>query len=90
MTETSRLLDNVRERDLDLVLIGALFASEPFRAFVLNSAIGWTERHGLVRTCVSEIGDSGESDILMVVDLKGADRLAVMIEDTLRAGRIPC
>ena len=85
MTESSRLIDHVLERDLDLVLMGALFASEPFRAFMLKSAVGWTERHSLVRTCVSEMADAGESDVLLVVDLEGADRLAVMIEDKISA-----
>jgi hypothetical protein len=85
LTETSRLLDHVRERDLDLVLVGALFASEPFRAFMLKSAIGWTKRHSLVRTCVSETADAGESDVLLVVDLEDADRLALMIEDKINA-----
>jgi len=33
MTEWSRLLDRVRERDIDLLLLAALNISEPFRAF---------------------------------------------------------
>ena len=74
MTENSRLLNNVIERDLDLVLMGALFASEAFRAFMLNSAMGWTKKHSLVRTCVSETADAGESDVLLVVDLEDSDR----------------
>jgi hypothetical protein len=85
LTESSRLLDYVRERDLDLVLVGALFASEPFRAFMLKSTIGWTKRHSLVRTWVSETADAGESDVLLVVDLEDADRLALMIEDKIDA-----
>jgi hypothetical protein len=85
LTKSSRLLDHVRERDLDLVLVGALFASEPFRTFMLKSAIGWTKRHSLVRTCVSETTDAGESDVLLVVDLEDADRLALMIEDKIDA-----
>lgn len=85
MTESSRLLDHVLERDLDLVLMGALFASEPFRAFMLRSAIGWSKRHSLVRTRVSEMVDAGESDVLLVVDLEGANRLALMIEDKISA-----
>lgn len=85
MTRSSRLLDRVLERDLDLVLVGALFASEPFRAFMLKSAIGWSKGHSLVRTCVSETTDAGESDVLLVVDLEDADRLALMIEDKIDA-----
>ncbi len=85
MTENSRLLNNVIERDLDLVLMGALFASEAFRAFMLNSAMGWTKKHSLVRTCVSETADAGESDVLLVVDLEDSDRSAVMIEDKITA-----
>jgi hypothetical protein len=87
LTASSRLLDHVLERDLDLVLMGALFTSDPFRAFMLKSAIGWTKRHSLVRTCVSEMADAGagESDVLLVVDLEGANRLALMIEDKISA-----
>jgi hypothetical protein len=84
LTESPRLLDRVRERDLD-VLMGALFASEALRAFILKSAIGWTKNHSLLRTRVSETADAGETDILLVVDLEGSNRLAVMIEDKIDA-----
>jgi hypothetical protein len=85
MTESTQLLNHILERDLDLVLMGALFASEPFRAFILKNAKGWTKGHTLVRTCVSEMADAGETDILLVVDLEDATRLAVMIEDKINA-----
>jgi hypothetical protein len=89
MSETSHLLDHIIERDLDLVIVGALFTSAPFRAFMLQSAIGWTKGHNLVRTCVSEVADAGETDVLLVVDLEGAKRLALMIEDKINAAFQP-
>ena len=85
MLESVRLLDHILERDLDLILVSALFSSERFRAFVIKSAIGWEKGHSLVQTCVSEVADAGETDVLLVVDLEGADRLGVMIEDKISA-----
>ena len=47
MADSTRLLDLVLERDVDLVLLSALFVLEPFRAFVLEAAIGWSKSHRL-------------------------------------------
>jgi hypothetical protein len=85
LAESTRLLDQIVERDVDLVLLSALFVSEPFRAFVLEAVIGWTKSHRLIRTRVSETGDAGETDVLLVVDLEDSERLAVMIEDKISA-----
>lgn len=85
MPEPLRLLDNVRERDLDLILMSCLFVSESFRDFMLQRAIGWSGRHDLVSVRVSESGDAGETDILLVVDLGGGGRRALMIEDKIGA-----
>lgn len=52
---------------------------------MLRSAANWTGGHSLIRARVSEMTDAGETDILMVVDLEGADRLAVMFEDKIGA-----
>ncbi len=85
MTESTRLLDQVLERDVDLIFLSALFVSESFRAFVLEAVIGWTKSHNLIRTRVSHTDDAGETDVLLVVDLEDSDRLAVMIEDKISA-----
>lgn len=85
MAESTRLLDQVLERDVDLVLLSALFVSESFRAFVLEATIGWTKSHRLIRARVSETEDAGETDVLLVVDLEDDRRLAVMIEDKIGA-----
>ena len=79
------LLDQVAERDVDLILLSALFVSETFRAFVLKEVMGWTKTHHLIRTRVSEVGDAGETDVLLVVDLGDGDRLGLMIEDKISA-----
>lgn len=83
--ESPRLLDQVLERDLDLALMSALFVSAAFRAFVLQSAIGWVGGHSFVGVRVSETATAGETDLLLIVDLDGPDRLAVMIEDKIDA-----
>ena len=85
MAEAPRLLDQVRERDLDLVLLSALFVSESFREFMIHSIIGWTGGHSFVKARVSEMADAGETDVLLVVDLDSADRLGMMIEDKIGA-----
>jgi hypothetical protein len=82
---STRLLDQVVERDVDLILLSALFVSEAFRAFVLEAVMGWTKSHHLIRARVSETGDAGETDVLLLVDLDDGDRIAVMIEDKISA-----
>jgi hypothetical protein len=86
VAEHPKLLDQVYERDLDPVLLSGLYCSDPFRNFVPRSVSNWTGSHRLVRARVSEMTDAGETDVLMVVDLEGADRLAIMLEDKIGAG----
>jgi len=83
LNEASLQFDQIRERDLDLVLLAALFISEPFRAFVLKCATGWNKGHSLVQARVSETADAGETDLLLVVDLDDADRLARIMQPML-------
>jgi hypothetical protein len=77
LTEHPRLLDQVFERDLDLALLSGLYSSEHFRAFMLWSAANWNGGHRLIRARVSEMTDAGETDILMVVDLEGAEHFSL-------------
>ncbi len=85
MAEVLRLLDQVLERDLDIALLSGLFASEPFRAFVIHRVVGWTAKHDFIGVRVSETTDAGETDVLLVVDLGVTGRLAILIEDKIGA-----
>ena len=56
-------LDQINERDVDLVPLSALFVSESFRTFLLEATIGRTKSCPLVRARVSETEDAGETDV---------------------------
>ncbi len=85
MSEPFPLLDHVSERDVDLMIVFLLFSSESFRSNFLKRVIGFNGSHTLIRTTVSEYTDAGETDVLLIVDLDGGHRLAVMIEDKIDA-----
>jgi hypothetical protein len=89
MTESLHLLDQVRERDLDLALLSAVYSSEPFRCFLLEKIADYKDVHSVIRTRVSEVTVSGESDLLIVLDLNGVDQLAIMIENKIDAAFQP-
>jgi hypothetical protein len=89
MRDEIRLLNQVLERDVDLALLSVIFASDLFRNFILEKVFSEMNHHKsshkLIRTCVSEITDAGETDLLFVVDLNGLGRTAIMIEDKIDA-----
>jgi hypothetical protein len=67
------------------MIVFLLFSSESFRSNFLKRVIGFEGSHTLIRTKVSEYTDYGETDVLLIVDLEGGHRLAVMIEDKIDA-----
>ena len=79
------ILDNVRERDLDLLVSAHLWASESFRHWLLRQILKRNTQHKL-RTCqVSQTTDAGETDILLQVVEQNGSAISVMIENKIDA-----
>jgi hypothetical protein len=77
-------LDVVEERELDLLLLLELYASDTFRRFVVQRVTHSDETKflGAWRSVVTHLG---ETDLLLLCEVANQGRVAIMIEDKIDA-----
>lgn len=82
----SHLFATVTERDIDLLVLEELTASAPFRSWWLSrTRFRNPDQHRLVGAWHSYTTQTGQTDVLLVVENAVGKRYAVMIEDKIYA-----
>jgi hypothetical protein len=77
---------NVNERDIDLLILEELSASAPFRSWWLRrTRFRNPDQHTFIGAWHSYTTQTGQSDVLLVVENAVGKRYAVMIEDKIYA-----
>jgi hypothetical protein len=75
----------VRERDIDFLLLEEICITSAFRTFLLDKVFHRPHDHALVRAERSPSDLTGETDVLMVVNVPAIGNLAVFIENKIDA-----
>jgi hypothetical protein len=77
-------LDGIEERELDLLLLLELHTSPTFRDLVFKQVTRCSERK-FVGAWRSVSNHLGETDLLLLSEVEGKGRVAIMIEDKIDA-----
>jgi ADP-ribosylglycohydrolase len=83
------LLDNVRERDLDVFLAAHLSASLSFRSRFIHRVLGLDAEYRLVACRVSQATEAGETDVLLEVAGQDGAVMAILVENKIDAAFQP-